>query len=66
MNILSLLPDEVRQRLLDSVVGVLVQQAERHGGDKLAATISCLSSQAAFNEAFKSAMTSAVERFLAE
>jgi len=48
------------------VVGVLVQQAERHGGDKLAATISRLSSQAAFNEAFKSAMTSAVERFLAE
>lgn len=66
MNILSVLPDEIKQKLLDSVVGVLVQQAERHGGDKLAAAISRLSSQSAFNEAFNKAMESAVERFLTE
>ncbi len=66
MSILSLIPDEVKQKLLDGVVGVLVQQAERHGGDKLAATISRLSSQSAFNEAFTSAMQHAVDRFTAE
>jgi tetratricopeptide (TPR) repeat protein/GTPase SAR1 family protein len=66
MSILSILPDEVKQKLLDGVVGVLVQQAERHGGDKLAATIGRLSSQSAFNNAFSTAMEHAVERFVAE
>jgi NB-ARC domain len=66
MSILSFIPDEVKQKLLDTVVGVLVQQAERHGGDKLAATIGRLSSQSAFNEAFISAMERAVARFITE
>jgi hypothetical protein len=66
MNMLSFLPDALKQRILDEIVGVLVQQAERHGGDRFAAIISRLSSQSALKKDFDTAMKSAIERFQSE
>ena len=66
MNILTYIPDDLRRQLLDNIVAFLSRQADRVVGEKLAKTISQLSSQAAFHKAYEEAMKIAVERFIEE
>src|SRR5450432_17818 len=66
MNILAYIPDNLRRQLLDTIVAFLVRQADRVVGEKIAKTISQLSSQAAFHKAYDEAMKIAVERFIEE
>ncbi len=67
MNIINFLPDDLKQKLRDSIVDFVARQAEGGpGGDKAARTIRQLSSQATFYNAFDQAMESAVKRFRAE
>jgi hypothetical protein len=66
MYILDILPNGIKQHLLESIVGVLIQQAEQHGGEKIITVLQQLSGQVAFTKAFDAAMESALERFIAE
>lgn len=66
MGILDL-PDDLKQRLRDSVVESLARLTEKvPGGNKIARTIRQLSTQAVFYNAFDMAMEGARERFIAE
>src|SRR5258708_23005801 len=61
------LPDDLKQRLRDSVVESLARLTEKvPGGNKTARAIRQLSTQAVFYNAFDKAMEGARERFIAE
>jgi predicted negative regulator of RcsB-dependent stress response len=66
MDILDL-PDDLKQKLRDSLVEFVARQAEMMpGGDKAARIIKQLSSQAVFYNAFDQAMPNALKRFQTE
>jgi uncharacterized protein YcaQ len=61
------LPEDLEQRLRDSIVDTLASLAEKMpGGGKAARAIRQLSTQAAFNNAFDKAIESALKRFIEE
>lgn len=64
MDILDVFPSYLKQKILDGIVNIVAQQAEKiPDGDKIVKVIRQFSSQAAFYDAFDQAMVSALERF---
>lgn len=66
MNILGLLPNELKQQLWDNMLGFLARHADRVFGERVGQTINQFSSQVAFSKAFDGAVTKAIERFSRE
>lgn len=65
-DLLSLIPNNLKQQVLDSVVDIVASQAESVGGSSMAQKIRQLRSDAAFTSAYENGLKKAVERFIQE
>jgi uncharacterized damage-inducible protein DinB len=66
MDFLTFIPQEVRQRIFDSLIDVLTDQVSSVLGDKIGSAINKLRSDANLREEFEKALKRAVRRFAAE
>ncbi|MBN1457537.1 MAG: AAA family ATPase [Sedimentisphaerales bacterium] len=65
-NILGVVPANLKQQALDTVIDFLSGEAKKYVGQELANKIKKLRSDAAFNEAFEEGLQNAVNRFVEE
>ncbi len=66
MDLLSLVPDDLKRQLLDSLIGFLAEQGKRLAGEKASEQIRRLSSESSFLRAFDQALERGLKRFQEE
>jgi tetratricopeptide (TPR) repeat protein len=66
LPMLSIIPDPIKQQIVDSIVNFLVQQAQKLLGEQVAKTIRGFSSQASFRISVEQAIKNGAKRFVME
>jgi hypothetical protein len=64
LGLISLIPQELKQKALDAVVDLVADQAGKYTSDEVAANIRKLRSDTAFNRQFEKALAQATQRFI--
>lgn len=65
-DLLQLIPQNLKQKALDTLVDVVSEQAKKYAGEGLAAKVKKLRSDAAFRDAFETGLSQAIQRFIEE
>ena len=65
-DLLQLIPQNLKQKALDTVVDVVSEQAKKYAGEGLSAKVKKLRSDAAFRDAFETGLGQAMQRFIEE
>ena len=65
-DLLQLIPQNLKQNALDTLVDVVSEQAKKYAGDALSAKVKKLRSDAAFHDAFEAGLSRAMQRFIEE
>lgn len=65
-DLLQLIPQNLKQKVLDTIVDVVSEQAKKYAGEGLSAKVKKLRSDAAFRNAFEEGLSQAMQRFVEE
>jgi len=66
LDLLKLIPDDIKTGMRDKLVEFVYDQAKKHLGDEIANKLKKLRSDAGFNKKFEQGLQRAIERFVAE
>lgn len=65
-DLLQLIPQNLKQKALDTLVDVVSEQAKKYAGEGLSAKVKKLRSDTAFRDAFEEGLSQAMQRFIEE
>jgi hypothetical protein len=66
LGLVGLIPKGFKQKILDTLVDFVADQAKKYASDEIAAKVKRLRSDAAFNQAFEEGLQRAAKRFSEE